>query len=650
VGSESTWTTVVPVVFIIASLLSLVILPLVFSSRTARIRREITRVAEPARRAANEIQMDLSAELDKIIAFQVTGQRQYRDQYMALIEQQRRDYAELRRLGPELGADVGRQLTTLVKEGSEWHTGVQNGELIVRTLPSEIFMTRLFERHPSYEEALRASAALEAAIQASIDERLSSIRDTERLNVSLTLILALLALTSALLVAGLGRQMRLLAKEAMRRRLEAEREAADAKIARQTAEREELRAAFLASAGQELTASLDFMQTVSTLARTIVPNLAEVCAIDLLEADGSLRRVATAHREPERAVRLAATNDTVIENVPEGVVRVMRDREARVMGATSTLLGYLGEDERQRSLMAIPLVSRGQVLGVITQAAPEGKVFTREDALLAAELARHGSLAIDNARLYEESQQAVRAREEVLAIVSHDLRNPLSAVTLAASLMKMSKSIAADDREQLDVLDVSAGRMRRLIDDLLDVTRLEGGKRLPVEPAPVNVEELLAETHELFKSQAASASISLQYRVEDGVPVVAADRHRVLQVLSNLIGNALKFTPPGGVISYAAEARPAEVLFTVADTGPGIPKEHLGDVFKTYWQAKRTERLGTGLGLPIAKGVVDAHGGKIWVKSGPGAGTKFYFTLPIYDPARAGDAAVTSAAGSPARR
>ncbi|MEK6373699.1 MAG: GAF domain-containing sensor histidine kinase [Acidobacteriota bacterium] len=648
-GSESTWTTVIPVVFIIASLLSLVILPLVFSNRTARMRHEITRVAEPARRAANEIQMSLSAELDKVISFQVTGQRQYRDQYIALIEHQRRDYGELRRLGPELGVDVGRQLNVLVKEGSEWHAGVESGEFIARTLPAEVFMTRMFERHPSYEEALRASAALELAIQASIDERLSSIRDTERLNVSLTLILALLALTSALLVAGLGRQMRLLAKEAMRRRLEAEREAADAKIARQTAEREELRAAFLASAGQELTASLDFVETVSTLARIIVPNLAEVCAIDLLEADGALRRVATAHRDPERALKLAAINDTIVENVPEVVVRVMHDREARVIGATSTLLQYLGEEEPQRSLMTIPLVSRGQVLGVITQGAPEGKVFTREDALLAAELARHGSLAIDNARLYEESQQAVRAREEVLAIVSHDLRNPLNAVTLAVSLMKMSKSIAGEDREQLDIIDVSASRMRRLIDDLLDVTRLEGGKRLPVEPAPVDVEELLAETHELFKAQAASASITLQYRVGEGVPPVAADRHRVLQVLSNLIGNALKFTPPGGVISYAAEARPGEVLFTVADTGPGIPKEHLGDVFKTYWQAKRTERFGAGLGLPIAKGVVEAHGGKIWAKSRPGNGTKFYFTLPIYDPARAGDAALTSEAGSPAR-
>jgi signal transduction histidine kinase/cell division protein FtsB len=639
VGSDSTWTTAVPVIFIIASLLSLVVMPIVFSTHTARMRQEITRVAEPARHAANEIQMDLSAEVDRIIAFQATGQKQYRDQYIARIEEQRRYYVVLRDLGPQLGVDVGGRLNALVKKGSQWHEGVQRGEFITRALPAEVFMARLFEQHPTYEEALRASAELETAIQESIDERLTRIRDTERLNVSLTLILALLALTSALLVAGLGRQMRLLASEAMRRRQEAEHEAADAKIARERAEREELRAAFLSSAGQELTASLDFKQTVSMLARIVVPNLAEVCAIDLLEQDGSLRRVATAHRDPEKAGTLAARTDAVLTDVPEAIDAVMRERQARVIGSAPAFVRYVSDDDEPRSMMAVPLVSRGQTLGVIIAGAPEGKVFTREDALLAAELARRGSLAIDNARLYEESQQALRAREEVLAIVSHDLRNPLSSITLAVSLLKTS--VAGEEREQLEAIDVAAQRMRRLIDDLLDVTRLEGGKRLPIEPAAVDVESLVTETYELFKAQAASSSITLQCRVADNIPPVYADHHRVLQVVSNLIGNALKFTPPSGVVSFTAEPRRGEVLFSIADTGPGIPKEHLNDIFNPYWQAKRTERLGAGLGLPIAKGIVESHGGRIWVESREEGGTKFYFTLPVN---------VTSAAESPVHR
>src|SRR5262249_30337636 len=325
------------------------------------------------------------------------------DQVRRRIEAQRRNYAVLRDLGPQLGVDVGRRLNALIKEGSEWHEGVQKGEFVTRVLPAEVFMSRLFEQHPRYEGALRASADLETAIQESIDDRLSKIRDTERLNVSLTLILALLALTSALLVAALGRQMRLLANEAMRRRQEAEHEAADAKIARQSAEREELRAAFLASAGQELTASLDFRQTVNTLARLVVPNLAEICAIDLLQDDGKLCRVATAHRDSTKISAQPAEGAVLIEDFPDALTQVMRERRARVIGMAPALGRSLGAEEQPRSTMAIPLVSRGQTLGVITAAAPEGKVFTREDALLAAELARRGSLAIDNARLYEES-------------------------------------------------------------------------------------------------------------------------------------------------------------------------------------------------------------------------------------------------------
>ncbi|MEO6258838.1 MAG: ATP-binding protein, partial [Thermoanaerobaculia bacterium] len=241
--------------------------------------------------------------------------------------------------------------------------------------------------------------------------------------------------------------------------------------------------------------------------------------------------------------------------------------------------------------------------------------------------------AIDNARLYLESQQALRAREEVLAIVSHDLRNPLSATTLATSLLQLSERLSEEDREQLDLIDLSARRMRRLIEDLLDVTRLEGGKRLPIEPERIAVETLFQESFSLFNAQATSAHITLHFDTEGSLPDVHADRHRVLQVISNLIGNALKFTPAGGAISVQATTRESDVLFSVTDTGPGIPKENLGDIFNPYWQAKRTARLGAGLGLPIAKGVVEAHGGAIWAESEPEEGTRFYFTLPIASPA-----------------
>jgi len=218
----------------------------------------------------------------------------------------------------------------------------------------------------------------------------------------------------------------------------------------------------------------------------------------------------------------------------------------------------------------------------------------------------------------------VRAREEVLAIVSHDLRNPLNAVMLAAQLMKEEKR-----SEELETIELSAQRMRRLIEDLLDVTRLEGGKQLPIEPVPLEVRPLLQETYELFRTQAATSAIALRLDVDRDVPPVYADHHRVAQVLSNLIGNSIKFTPSDGTILVRATRSDDHVLFTVSDTGPGIPHKNLKDIFNPYWQAKRTARLGAGLGLPIAKGIVEAHGGKIWAESEPGKGTTFYFTLPV---------------------
>jgi nitrogen-specific signal transduction histidine kinase len=648
VGPESTWTTVLPVTFIIASLLSLVILPIVVSNHTARMRSEIVRVAEPARREANAIQVDLSAELDKIIAFQVTGQNQYRDAYFGLIAHHEENRRALEKLAPQLGPDLAHDLGLLVNASNRWHAGVKNGEFLSRQLPQEVFTARLFEYHPAYEKSLLAASNVEVALQTAIEERLQNIRSAERWNLWLTIVLTLLALTSAMLVAGLGRQMRLLASEAERRRKDAEREAADAKAARDAAEREERRTAFLAAAVQELTSSLDYEQTITALAHLIVPNLAQACTIDIANSDGALTRVAAAHRNPDLAAKLAADIGQERRDVPEILVKIMEDREARIVGNTSGIHEYAsGSVGASGTMLVGPLVSRGQTIGVVIAVAPEGKPYTKEDLPLFVELARHASLAIDNARLYLDSQQAVHAREEVMAIVSHDLRNPLNAVTLAASLLRTSQGIPVEDREQIAILDVSAKRMSRLIEDLLDVTRLEGGKRLPIEPETVEVSSLLDETQELFKAQASASSVTLQSRAADEVPAVHADRHRVLQVLSNLVGNSLKFTPPGGVVALSAEGRDGEVLFTVSDTGPGIPRQHLEDIFSPYWQAKRTERLGAGLGLPIAKGIVEAHGGRIWVESEQEKGTKFFFTLPVATTPRE---VTTASAESPARR
>jgi len=646
VGPQSTWTTVLPVVFIIVSLLSMVILPLVVRNKTSRMRNEIFRVAIPAGRTAKQIQIHLSGELDKIIGFQFTGQKHYAADFYQLANEEEARRAELVRLLPALkNDDLGQHLTTVFVQTSAWHDAVRRGEFLDRQLPAEVFLARLFEAHAVYEASLKSASELEIELQDVTESRMQRIREAERLNLSLTIVLTLLALTSAMLVAGLGRQMRLLAKEAMQRRRDAERDAREAKSAREAAEREERRTAFLAAAAEQLAASLDYEQTITSLARLIVPNLAEMCVVDMTDAEGALRRAAVAHRNPEDETVLAPMVGKVRHDIPEPLIRIIRSGEPALVGATSPLFEYITSQAEggTRTLVFLPLVSRGQTIGIVSAVSPAQKPFTNDDLPLFLDLSRRASLAIDNARLYLESQQAVRAREEVLAIVSHDLRNPLSAITLGSSLLLMSTNLSDEDREQVETMQVSGERMARLIADLLDVTRLEGGKRLPVEPAPVPVAGMLDEAREIFRAQAAVASVSIESNCAEGVDAVFADHHRVMQVLSNLIGNSLKFTPPGGTIRVCAEPHEDGVLFTIADTGPGIPREHLSHIFTPYWQAKRAERLGAGLGLPIARGIVEAHGGRIWAESDPGEGTRFYFTLP------AANVPVTSTEESAAR-
>jgi len=169
--------------------------------------------------------------------------------------------------------------------------------------------------------------------------------------------------------------------------------------------------------------------------------------------------------------------------------------------------------------------------------------------------------------------------------------------------------------------------MDRLIEDLLDVTRIDAG-RLPIEPEPHSAAALVAEAVELLRPVALERSQILEVSVAENLPAVHADRSRVLQVLSNLVGNAVKFSPEGGRITLNCVAAGAEVRFSIADSGPGIPEEHLPRIFDRFWQARHVRRGGAGLGLSIARGIVEAHGGRIWVESSPGAGATFHFTLP----------------------
>jgi signal transduction histidine kinase len=246
------------------------------------------------------------------------------------------------------------------------------------------------------------------------------------------------------------------------------------------------------------------------------------------------------------------------------------------------------------------------------------------------ELARRASQAIESARLYHAAQQATRARDEMLGVVAHDLRNPLGTVILTTDMLLELGTLGPDApaRKYVTMIRRAADRMNRLIQDLLEIRRIESGS-LPVDPHPVSSGALITEAAEMLRPLVAAGSLELEVDAPRDLPKVMADPARVQQILSNLVGNAIKFTSAGGRIRIAAERVANEVRVSVADTGSGIPAEHLPHIFGHYWQGDRKDRRGVGLGLAIAKGIVDAHGGRIWVESQVGVGSTFYFTLPI---------------------
>jgi signal transduction histidine kinase len=228
--------------------------------------------------------------------------------------------------------------------------------------------------------------------------------------------------------------------------------------------------------------------------------------------------------------------------------------------------------------------------------------------------------------MYKDAEQTIDAREQVLRIVSHDLRNPLHTISMSASLLLELPLPLEQQSAYFRRIKRAGERMNRLIQDLLDVAKLEAG-RVGIDARQIEIAPLMREAHEMLAPLATEKDIQLEEMVEESLPRIRADAGRVLQVLSNLVGNAIKFTPVGGRIVMRAEAVSEGICFSVSDTGQGIPQEQLAHIFGQFWQANPADRRGIGLGLTIAKGIVEAHGGRIWVESRVGEGTTFHFTL-----------------------
>jgi PAS domain S-box-containing protein len=365
-------------------------------------------------------------------------------------------------------------------------------------------------------------------------------------------------------------------------------------------------------------------------------------------ANQQLSRANECLRESEERFRLT------IDEAPIGMALVARDgRFLRVNRVLCEIVGYSADELTNRTFQSIThpddvepdvaLADRLAAGGIPRY--QFGKRYIRKDgsivdATLSVSVLRgpRGEFLnyisqiediTERKRADEALRRAVAARDHVLAIVVHDLRNPLSNIIMASSKLKLpgSQTDRQEDRHGEMVLR-AAKRMEHLINDLLDVTQIEAGQ-LKIEPGRLSARDLVYEAVQMQSALASASGVEIRVAVQSDLSEIWADRDRLLQVLENLIGNAIKFTTPGGYVTVGTSTKEAEILFWITDTGCGIAAENLSHIFDRFWQvASRAGRLGAGLGLPITKGILDAHRGRIWVESTVGQGSTFFFTIP----------------------
>lgn len=416
---------------------------------------------------------------------------------------------------------------------------------------------------------------------------------------------------------------------------------------------------FLAEASAVLASSLDYEQTLSAMARLAVPHIADWCVVDVLGEDGTLRRLAVAHVDA-RKVELAHDIHRRFPPDPRtlgGAYAVVRTGRSQLMNEiTDAQIQSAARDDdhrrllfelRPRSFMCVPLKTREGTVGALTFVAAESeRRYDGTDLALAEALANRAAVAIDNAKLFREAQQANRLKDEFLATLSHELRSPLTAVLGWAHLLRTGALDEAARQRAIETIERNAQAQAQLVDDLLDVSRIITGKlRLSVQS--VDLPTVVETVVESLRPAADAKQIAIHTRLDRGAAPVAGDPDRLQQIAWNVVSNAVKFTLPGGRVDVRLErvdtrggggAPPRnDVALTVTDTGVGIDPGFLPHVFDRFSQADATttrDYAGLGLGLAIARHLVELHGGDISAASdGTGRGATFVVRLPLRAPA-----------------
>jgi PAS domain S-box-containing protein len=397
---------------------------------------------------------------------------------------------------------------------------------------------------------------------------------------------------------------------------------------------------FLSESSTQLVQSLQRDAVIDAIAAVAIPALADACFIDVIEETNEIRRTAFS---PDDGVRDAMTALAVdfapTWDSPSPVVDVLRHGHPELIDhVDEDWLAATEENARAiplwiqlapKAIYVVPLALGERKLGalVLLDLGRRPDRFTTDAQVLIGQFVRGVALALENARLYSAARRATQARDEVLAVVSHDLRNPISAIAMCARILREAPPTDEAEREKmLTAITEATVWMQQLIRDLLDVSAIEAG-RLSVEREPASIASIVSSAAGMVSGELEQRSIDLRVDVAETTVPVRVDANRIVQVVTNLLGNAIKFTEPGGTVTIRARGEASTVIVSVADTGIGIEPEAVPHIFDRFWQARATPRRGSGLGLAIARGIVEAHGGRIWVESELGKGSTFSFSL-----------------------
>lgn len=427
------------------------------------------------------------------------------------------------------------------------------------------------------------------------------------------------------------------------RRTEAEREREHLLEREREAKR---RSDFLAEASRLLASSLQYEPTLATVAALALPFLGSWCFVDLVEPDGSIRRVAVIHPDPEKQklARLLENGWPPERDDPLGAPRAVRTRRSEALPQVSDemLVQAAHGEENLRilralgigSLIVAPIIAHDEVLGAITfVSADTGHQYADEDLALADEIAARSATAIENSRLLRAAEEANRAKSIFLGTMSHELRTPLNAIGGYADLLEMEIKgpVTEEQREQIGRIRTNQRHLLSLVNTVLDFAKLDAG-RMEYDIQPVAVSAAIRDMESVVAPLAEAKGITFPRECENSHLVVLADREKLAQILVNLFTNAVKFTRRGGGVSLRCELASDRVRFRVADTGIGIAPEHLEQIFEPFIQVSEgntRKEEGTGLGLAISRSLARGMGGEITVESTLGKGSTFTIDLPV---------------------